>query len=91
MEKIYNLVATVGEYQVQGQTKKRYQKVGAVFAETGDDGDTRRAVKLDNVPISAEWDGWLACYPPDSDQAAQPAANKYQQQPAEQPPRQGGW
>lgn len=67
MDKIYKIVAVTGEYQDKetGATKKRYLTVGAVFTDKMEDGTTRRSIKLDSLPISATWDGWLQCYPPD--------------------------
>lgn len=35
MNKLYDLVATIGEYQSGGQKKKRYKNVGAVFEKDG--------------------------------------------------------
>lgn len=64
MKKVKKLVATTGEYvDGNGQTKKRYQTVGNVFA----DGD-RRAIKIDALPIGGEWNGWLSVYDLDDPQ-----------------------
>jgi hypothetical protein len=56
----HDIVATVGSYvDSSGQDKKRYQKVGAAF--TDDEG--RISLKVDAVPCSPQWSGWLSLYP----------------------------
>lgn len=85
--KVYDVVATVGEYpdpQDPTKTKKRYKNCGAVFVR--DNGS--QFMKLDTIPCG-EWSGWLAFYEPkqrqdtqqqqqsSSAQAAQPAQQTY--------------
>lgn len=80
MRKKYDIVATVGKYtdRQSGEEKKRYQNVGAVF----EDDNGRLSIKLDTVPITPEWSGWLACYEPDRErggsrgQSAAPAPQR---------------
>ncbi|GAT33267.1 hypothetical protein TSACC_21680 [Terrimicrobium sacchariphilum] len=56
----HEVKATVGEYTDQsGAKKKRYITVGAAF--TDDQG--RVSIKLESVPVSPEWSGWLSLYP----------------------------
>ena len=56
----HDIVATVGSYvDNSGQEKKRYQKVGAAFS----DDEGRVSLKLDAVPCSPDWSGWLSLYP----------------------------
>lgn len=58
--KIYDVVATVGSYtDKQGNEKKRYVTCGAVF-----EGDKGMSMKLDTIPVSPDWSGWLSFYEP---------------------------
>ena len=60
--KTHDIVATTGTYKDRdGSEKKRYSTVGSLFqdAETG-----RLSIKLDTVPVSPDWSGWLACMEP---------------------------
>ena len=60
MNKTHNVTAVLGEYKnAQGEIKKRYAKVGALFSR--DDGSM--AIKMDTVPVGDEWNGWLNLYP----------------------------
>lgn len=70
MTKKYDAVATVGSYNDRetGQPKKRYQTVGAVF----EDEQGRLSLKLEAIPLSKEWSGWLSFYEPR--QPGQPSA-----------------
>lgn len=57
----YDAVATIGEYtNHQGETKKRYTKIGAVFEN--DEGNL--SLKLDSVPVGPNWTGWISFYEP---------------------------
>lgn len=61
MRKKYDAVATIGTYRTKaGEEKKKYLTCGAVFE--GDDG--RLSMKLDAIPASPEWTGWVAFYEP---------------------------
>lgn len=58
MPKIYDIVATTGEYQTRdGQTKKRFTNIGAVFQTKNG-----MSMKLESVPIG--WNGWASFYEP---------------------------
>lgn len=60
-KKLYDAVATIGEYKDRnGETKKRYINVGSVFEN--DKGSL--SLKLDSVPVSPEWSGWISFYEP---------------------------
>jgi hypothetical protein len=66
-------VATVGEYtDRQGQKKKRYLNVGAVFEN--DKGEL--SLKIESIPVGGEWNGWVSFYVPKEiqRQEAKPAA-----------------
>ena len=54
-----DLVYSNGEYEVDGVTKKRYQRAGAVFQ---DDESEAISIKLDAVPVSPEWSGWFRMF-----------------------------
>ena len=60
-KRTHDLVATVGEYtnRQTGETKKRYQNCGSAF--TNDDGNI--SIKLEALPLSKEWSGFLSLYP----------------------------
>lgn len=58
-KRTHDIVATVGEYKVGDETKKRYVNCGSLFTdETG-----RMSIKLDTTPCSPEWSGWMSAYP----------------------------
>jgi len=77
-KKLYDVVATVGEYKnQQGETKKRYMNVGAVFQ--GENGNM--SMKLDALPTTPDWNGWLSFYEPKQTGQQQPQ----RQQPAPMP------
>lgn len=67
MKAIRKLVATVGEYKKDGETKKRYQRMGTMFK----DDEGRISIKLDCVPVGPEWSGWVSLY--EMDEGKQPA------------------
>ncbi len=90
MEKIKDAIAVVGEYNKGGEIKKRYQKVGSLFQR--DDGSF--SMKLESLPLSADWNGWLNFYDPygqrkDQEQQQQPAAQSQQTQQQPQQQQQG--
>ena len=64
----YDVLATVGTYKVGDEEKKRYLKVGAAF--TNQNGDI--SIKLDAVPVSPEWSGWLSLYKPKDREDSRP-------------------
>ena len=56
----HDIVATLGEYTAaDGSKKKRYHTCGKAF--TNDKGQV--SLKLDALPCSPEWSGWLSLYP----------------------------
>jgi hypothetical protein len=57
--KTHDVVATVGKYQSNGEEKKRYLTCGSAFS----DDQGRISIKLDAVPVTPEWSGWLSLYP----------------------------
>jgi hypothetical protein len=60
-KKAYDAVATVGEYtDREGNKKKQYRNVGTVFRN--DDGSM--SMKLDCLPISKDWSGFISFYEP---------------------------
>ena len=74
-KKIYDAVATIGKYtDAQGNEKKRYVNVGSVFQN-----DNGMSLKLDSVPVSPEWSGWISFYEPKQRESApqeqKPGAN----------------
>ena len=61
MKKKYDAVATIGKYKANdGTEKKRYLTIGAVFEN--DNG--KLTLKLDGMPVSPEWNGWVSFYEP---------------------------
>ena len=76
----HDIVATIGEYtDKEGNTKKRYQKCGAAF--TNDEGQI--SIKLDAVPITPDWSGWLSLYPKKEYDAPQRQPQQQNRPPAE--------
>ncbi|HET8685650.1 MAG TPA: hypothetical protein VFM18_03165 [Methanosarcina sp.] len=62
MKKIYDVVATVGEYKNKnGETKKRYMTIGSVI-----EGDKGLSIKIESVPLG--WSGWAGLYEPKEQQ-----------------------
>lgn len=61
MKKKYDAVATVGKYTAKdGTEKKRYLTVGTVFEGEGG----KLSLKLDGMPVSPDWSGWISFYEP---------------------------
>ena len=53
-----DLMASVGEFIDQdGRKAKRWLKVGVVMR---DDQSGALSIKLDAIPVSPDWSGWLA-------------------------------
>jgi hypothetical protein len=59
-----DLVFSTGEYEKDGETKKRWSKAGAVFR---DDETGNMSVKLEAVPASPDWSGWMKIFKSDRD------------------------
>lgn len=65
MKKIYDAVATIGEYKnKQGETKKNFLNVGTVFEN--DKGAI--SLKLNAIPVS--FSGWINFYVPKEKESA---------------------
>ena len=61
MKKVYDMVATTGEYTNNaGEKKKRYVNIGSVLER--DDGSL--CAKLDVIPVSPEWSTWINFFVP---------------------------
>lgn len=71
MRKVADVVATTGKYENKdGEKKSRYSRVGSLFQDSE---SKRLSIKLDTVPVTPDWSGWLSCYPlKKDDQEAQP-------------------
>jgi len=61
MPKTHDIVAVVGEYEKDGQTKPKYKNCGAVIEKNG-----KMYIKLDAIPIAEQgsWNGWFQCFTP---------------------------
>lgn len=60
----HKAVATVGKYTDRdGNEKKRYMQCGVVFT----DEQGRQSMKLDGIPVSPEWSGWISFFPMDDE------------------------
>lgn len=58
-KRTHDVTATIGEYtNAAGETKKRYVNCGSAFT----DEQGRVSIKLDSVPCSPEWSGWVSLY-----------------------------
>jgi len=73
MAKRYDVVATLKFTKKDNTEGKSYVRCGTAF-----DGDKGIRIKLDAVPISPEWDGWLNLYEPKAKEgdAAKPTTPK---------------
>jgi len=86
----HKIVATVGKYKDRqtGEEKKRYLQCGVAFT----DEQGRISLKLDAMPVSPEWSGYLSLYPLEDDrqeqrqQAPQRRVIHQQPQPRRSPP-----
>lgn len=60
---IGDLVATTEIYKdKEGKERRKFLKVGTAFV-TDTDGGQRLSIKMDAMPLSAEWNRWLSVYP----------------------------
>lgn len=64
----HKIVATVGKYtdRQTGEEKKRYLQCGVAF--TDDQG--RISLKIDAMPVTPDWSGFLSLYTLDDDRQA---------------------
>ena len=51
----YSLSAKTWEYKKDNETKSNYQQIWSMFEKE----DGKMVIKLDTLPISKEWDGWI--------------------------------
>jgi hypothetical protein len=59
--KVFDAVATTGTYtDRQGNEKKRYVTVGAVF----EDDQKRMSLKIESLPVGGTWNGWISFFTP---------------------------
>lgn len=85
-KKLFDAVASVGTYTDRnGQEKKRYVNVGAVFES--DDGKYM-SLKLESIPVGPNWSGWISFFEPKprelspaQQQHSEAKANGYQPDP----------
>lgn len=71
MKKIFDAVATTGTYtDKQGNEKKRYLTVGAVF----EDDQNRMSIKIESIPVGGSWNGWVSFFTP-KEQVKKPDAS----------------
>jgi len=88
MEFLGDILATVGKYKDRqtGEERKSFSKCGAAFKnEQG-----RIVLKIDTIPVTQEWSGWLTIYPPkgrtegDQEDAEEMKRPPQQRRPAQQ-------
>lgn len=75
----HKIVATVGKYKDRqtGEEKKRYLLCGVAFT----DEQGRISLKIDAMPVSPEWSGFLLLYPLNDDRQEAPARQQQRQAP----------
>jgi len=67
MAKVYDVIATVGEYtNKQGETKKRYLNIGSVI-----ESDKGMSINIESIPVG--WTGWAGLYVPKEKEHIAPA------------------
>lgn len=86
MALLYEVFARTGEYEQDGETRARWLKVGAVFETRAG----KLALKLEAVPASKDWDGWLSLFEPKEREpeatGARPPAPRRPEPPRRRPP-----
>lgn len=82
----HKILATVGTYKdAEGNEKKRYVQCGVAFT----DEQGRVSLKMDAMPVSPEWSGWLQLFPMDDDRREQsPPRQQTRPAPRSNAPRQ---
>jgi hypothetical protein len=71
IKRTHDVVATVGTYKDRdGNEKKRYVNCGSAFL----DDSGRMSIKLETIPVSPEWSGWVSLYAVEKRDAPAPAA-----------------
>ena len=79
----HKIVATVGKYtdRQTGEEKKRYLQCGVAFT----DEQGRISLKIDAMPVTPDWSGFLSLYPLDDDRRNNDAPARQQPPPARRP------
>lgn len=80
-KKVYDAAVSTGSYTDRdGNEKKRWVNVGAVFEHDGGG----LSLKLETVPVGKDWSGWISFFVPKEREASPPReapkANGYQPQ-----------
>ena len=80
----HDVVATIGSFKDRqtGEEKKRYINVGKCFT----DEHGRQSIKLESMPVSPEWSGWISLYPVKERDANPPQQPCQQLQPSRRDP-----
>ena len=77
----HKILATIGTYKdAGGNEKKRYVQCGVAFT----DEQGRTSLKMDAMPVSPEWSGWLQLFPMEDDRREQ-SPPRQQTRPAPRP------
>lgn len=86
MRKAYDAVATVGTYtdKESGQEKKRRVNVGVVLK---DDTTGRMCLKIEAIPVSRDWSGFIDFFEPNQDQSGRPPQQQRRPQTQQQQPQ----
>ena len=69
MKKIYDCMVPNGTYKKDGQEKTSWLRIGAILQK--DDG--KAVMKLDCVPVSNDFEGWVQLFAPQESQQSAPA------------------
>ena len=68
MKRVNKLVCATGKYtDSNGNEKTSWQTIGYVLDDGG-----KKKIKLDSMPLSNEWDGWVTIAPLDEERKQQP-------------------
>lgn len=63
--KLFDLMVAQGQYtNNEGQEKTRWLKIGTIMTTQAG----KKAMKLDCLPLNADWDGWVQMFEPNQDQ-----------------------
>ena len=60
MKKTYELTASVGKYQKDGEEKTNYVRIGTVFERE----DGTMCAKIDSMPVGNDFTGWVNFFKP---------------------------
>ena len=68
MKRVNKLVCATGKYtDKNGNEATSWHTLGYVLDDGG-----KKKIKLDSIPLSNEWDGWVTIAPLDEDRKQQP-------------------